>query len=95
MDAMRTLVQRLRDKESRDNRALLDEAANAIEKLTEDKPCAWCRGEDAILDSPHEKVEILEFPAPHVRVTLGSETVGIAINYCPLCGRCLDGVVKA
>lgn len=35
MDAMRTLAQRLRNKESRDNRTLLDEAANAIEQLTE------------------------------------------------------------
>ena len=94
MDELKTLAQRLRDKESRDNRVLLDEAANAIEKLTEDKSCIWCRGEDAILDGPREKVEILHFPAPHMRVTLGNETVGIAIFYCPLCGRCLDEVVR-
>ena len=94
MEALRTLAQRLRDKESRDNRALLDEAANAIERLIEDKSCAWCSGEDAILDGPREKVEILHFPIPHMRVTLGDETVGIAVNYCPMCGRCIDEVKK-
>ena len=90
MDDMKTLAQRLRDKESRDNRALLDEAADAIEKLTEDRSCAWCRGEQKLIDQPHVKAEIVRFPTQHLRVTIYGETVGIAIKCCPMCGRCLD-----
>lgn len=94
MDDMKTLAQRLRDKESRDNRALLDEAADAIEKLTEDKSCAWCRGEEKLVDEPCKRAEIVSFPAPHIRIGIRGHAMGIAINYCPLCGRCLDEVIR-
>lgn len=89
MDELRTLAQRLRDKESRDNRALLDEAADAIEQLTEDKSCAWCRGGKKIMLGPTDSntAEIVLYPVPHLRVTVGGEAVGIAINSCPRCGR--------
>lgn len=41
MNDVKTLAQRLRDKESRDNRALLDEAADAIaqERIAEALAC--------------------------------------------------------
>ena len=94
MDALKTLAQRLRDKASRDNRALLDEAANAIETLSRDTPCPWCSGEKKLISDGNRKAEILTFPSPHIRVDLGGQSIGITLNFCPLCGRCLDGVSR-
>ena len=45
------LVKRLREKESRDNRALLDEAADAIERhVHDDEPCAYCRSGGVLVE---------------------------------------------
>lgn len=90
MDALKTLAQRLRAKESRDNRALLDEAADAIDSLAGGGPCYFCNGGEKVLDAPGEVVEIRRFPKPHLRVTLGDETVGISLNFCPWCGHYFD-----
>lgn len=90
MDELKTLAQRLREKTSRDNRALLDEAADTIDRLTEDKSCAWCRGEEKVVDDKNTQAMILKFPTPHILVKTHDRAFGIVVNYCPLCGRCFD-----
>lgn len=95
MDELKTLAQRLREKTSRDNRALLDEAADAIERhVHDDEPCAYCRSggvlvEDMIDDIVSFRVELLLSPTPHLLARFGGKAVGVAINACPVCGRWL------
>jgi hypothetical protein len=90
------LVKRLREKESRDNRALLDEAADAIERhVHDDEPCAYCRSggvlvEDMIDEIVSFRVELLLSPTPHLLARFGGKAVGVAINACPVCGRWLQ-----
>lgn len=82
------LVRRLRTKVSRDNRALLDEAADAIEERAQGCPC--CRGEQKLMDNMIQRLEVAAFPVPHLRMTVGEEIFGITIKYCPMCGRELE-----
>lgn len=90
------LVKRLREKASRDNRALLDEAAEAIERCERcgGEPCFYCRHggvlvEDMLDDSVSFRVELLLSPTPHLLARFGGKAVGVAINACPVCGRWL------
>lgn len=88
MTDRKELVRRLREKKSRDNRALLDKAADAIERSAEG--CACCRGVQKLMDNLIHRLEVATFPAPHLRLTVDEEIIGIAIKYCPVCGKELE-----
>ena len=83
------LISRLREKVSRDNRELLDAAADAIEAL-DHKPCEYCATGGLLLDEGVIRVHLLLSPTPHLLMRMDGKAVGVAINACPICGRRLE-----